>query len=200
MKPILSFCAGIMMLACISLAGPVLAHKHVETALSGPAYSNATILIIRHAEKSDDGDELSAAGVARSNAYVHYFQTYKIDGRPVHLDAIYAAADSAGSARTRLTVEPLSHALGLPIDTSFKNKDFDDLADLLKSKASGKTVLISWHHHKIPDLVNALGADPSKLIPGGVWPDDQYGWVIQLCYDKSGHLIPSKTARIVEPM
>ena len=164
-----------------------------------PAYSNAVILIIRHAEKPDDGtDGLTPAGQRHAAAYVKYFQTYMIDSRPLHLDAIYAAADSANDSRPRLTVEPLAKALGLTVDTTYKNKHLQDLATALQTKAAGKQVLICWHHHRIPDLITALGADANQLVPGGIWPDDQYYWVIQLCYDKDGHLIQSKTLRIAE--
>jgi hypothetical protein len=45
-------------------------------------------------------------------------------------------------------------------------------------------------------LAKALGADPDKLIPGGKWPDDEYGWLLQLSYDQEGRLIPAKTKRL----
>jgi hypothetical protein len=52
--------------------------------------------------------------------------------------------------------------------------------------------LICWHHGTIPQLLRALGADPKRLLPNGKWPDDVFGWLIQLRYDENGHLFESK--------
>src|SRR5665213_3932729 len=90
----------------------------------GEPLRDAVVLIIRHAEKPESGYELSPAGHERAAAYVKYFKNFTIDGKPLHLDRLIAAADSMGSHRPRLTLEPLSQALGLPIDTRFKDKDF----------------------------------------------------------------------------
>jgi hypothetical protein len=152
---------------------------------------NAVILIIRHAEKPDDGAGLAPQGVERANAYVRYFETYKFNGVPLHFDALFASRDSAGSMRPRLTLEPLSHALGMPLQTPYKDKDIADIAAEIQSVGPGKHILICWHHGEIPDLLSALGADPN-------WPDNQYGWVIQLSFDSRGHLIPQLTKRAEE--
>jgi broad specificity phosphatase PhoE len=156
------------------------------------ALDNAVILIIRHAEKPDSGDGLSAEGVARAKAYVNYFEKFTLDGQPVKLDYIFAAADSKSSQRPRLTIEPTSQALGLAIDSRFKNKDFQALAAEIQSKPHGKTILIAWHHGEIPDLLGALGADANEVIPQAKWPDNVFGWLIELRYDADGHLIETK--------
>jgi hypothetical protein len=156
------------------------------------ALTNAVILIIRHAEKPDSGFGLSAEGEMRANAYVNYFQTFTIDGQPLKLDYIFAAADSKESHRPRLTIEPTSHALGLAIDSRFKDKDFQELASEIQSKPHGKTILIAWHHGEIPGLIGALGADPKQVIPKVKWPEDVFGWLIELRYDSEGRLIEAK--------
>ena len=76
------------------------------------ALKNAVILVIRHAEIPDNGCGLSASGEARAMAYVNYFKIFKIDGRPLKLDRLFAAADSKESHRPRLTIEPTGKALG----------------------------------------------------------------------------------------
>src|ERR1700722_14341307 len=70
-----------------------------------PALKDAVILIIRHAEKTASGDELSPDGYKRADAYVNYFKNYQVDGKPLKIDYLYAAADSKNSKRVRLTVE-----------------------------------------------------------------------------------------------
>lgn len=153
---------------------------------------NTVVLIIRHAEKPNNGFDLTPAGAERAEAYVHYFKNYTVDSKPVTVNYLFAAADSKGSHRPRLTLEPFSKATGMAIDLQFTNKQGRELADELRTKPHGGYVLICWHHGQIPELITALGADPKKLMPGGKWPDTVFGWVIQLRYDDEGQLADAK--------
>jgi broad specificity phosphatase PhoE len=159
---------------------------------------DAVILVIRHAEKLEGGNELTAAGYRRAEAYVNYFKNFQVGEQPFKIDHIFAAADSKNSHRPRLTVMPLSRALKLPVDTRFKEKNFEVLAEELRTKPTGTNILICWHHTAIPGLLRALGADPDKLIPDGKWPSQVFNWAIELRYDHDGKLETSK--RIVEPL
>jgi hypothetical protein len=161
-----------------------------------PALANTTVLLIRHADKPAEGRDLSLAGVERAKGYVRYFQYFQIDGEPLKLDALFAAKDSKNSMRPRLTVEPLSRALNLPVNCEFKDKEPEKLADELKSKPHGKNILICWHQGKMPDLLQDLGADPKALLPDGKWQENVYGWVIELRYDHQGLLLPDKCKRV----
>jgi hypothetical protein len=176
----------------LALAIPAAIPAEPSLAENFDALKNAVILVIRHAEKPDKGYGLSAAGEARANAYVKYFKNFKIDGQPLKLDCLFAAADSKESHRSRLTLEPTGKALGLAIDARFKNNNFQKLADEIRSNPHVKAILIVWHHGQIPSLLRALGADPRQAIPNGQWPDDVFGWLIQLRYDSDGHLIEAK--------
>ena len=161
------------------------------------ALKNDVILVIRHGEKPADGDKLSAAGKARAEAYAKYFKNFTLDGQPLKLDYLFAAADSKASRRPRLTLEPTSKALGLAIDSRFADEQFGALADDIRTKLPGKHILLCWHHGEIPQLLQALGADPSQLLPKGKWPDDVFNWVLELRYDSNGRLADAK--RITEP-
>jgi hypothetical protein len=160
--------------------------------------ANTTILIIRHAEKPPFGSGLSSQGQARAEAYVKYFQDLRLDSRPLQLDYLVAADDSAHSERSRLTLEPLARAIGLQPDLRYQARRPGDLAAELRSRSHGKAILICWHHAEIPKLLEALGADPNQLLPGGEWPPQQFGWLIQLRFDSEGQLIPGKSKRIKE--
>lgn len=159
---------------------------------TSPALSNATILIIRHAEEPSKGDGLSSRGADRAQRYVEYFKNFTIDGTPVKIDRLFAASDSSNSRRPRLTLEPIAQALGISIDSQFKSKDFLKLAQKIESLPQGSNVLICWHHSDIPNLLGALGADAEKLLPNGKWPGKQYGWLIQLRFNEKGNLSDSK--------
>jgi hypothetical protein len=153
---------------------------------------DTTVIIIRHAEKPDDGFGLTPVGEARAKAYADYFKNFAIDGQPVKFDHIFVAADSAKSHRPRLTIEPTSKALDLPIDHRFTDKDFEKLAKDLKARSYGAGLLIVWHHGEIPGLLGALGADPKELLPNGKWPDDKFGLLLELRYDANGQLASAR--------
>jgi hypothetical protein len=156
---------------------------------AGNGLADTTVLIIRHAEKPESGSGLTPAGEARAQAYVGYFEHFSFDGQPMTPNALYAAADSKSSMRPRLTIEPLSQALGLPIDTSFSDKQTKMIADALRNTAHGNRILIAWHHGEIPKLIHDLGGDSASLIPGDKWPSDVFGWVVVLQYGHQGQLV-----------
>jgi broad specificity phosphatase PhoE len=156
------------------------------------ALKSAVILIIRHAEQPDDGYGLSSVGDARAKAYINYFKNFTVDGQPLKLDYLFAAKDSPNSHRPRLTIEPLAKELGLTVDSQFNNKEFMKLVDEIQSRPHGTNILICWHHGTIPQLLRALGADPKRLLPNGKWPNNVFGWLIELRYDENGRLFESK--------
>ena len=158
--------------------------------------SNATILIIRHAEKPKDGEGLAPAGEKRAQAYVNYFPGLRVDRQPLKLEHLFATADSKNSMRPRFTLEPLSRALKLPLDLRFEAEDFKGLAEEVRTKDHGKALLICWHHGTIPELLKELGANPAQFLPHGEWPDDVFNWVIELRYDAEGRLRPKHSQRI----
>ena len=147
------------------------------TAPADPAGPKA-IYIIRHAEKPDsdsnsdsDADSnpdpnLTPKGIERAKALVHVI--------PDHFctpDFIFATAPSKHSNRPIETVTPLAKALNMPILDPYASADFANLAhDLLTDpKYSAKTILICWHHGKLPALAQALGARlPQIMEPPGL--------------------------------
>jgi hypothetical protein len=165
-----------------------------------PGLRNATVLIIRHAEKPATGDGLSPEGYRRARAYADFFRRFEVDSKPVRPDWLFASSDSRGSRRPRLTLEPLGAALGRPLDTRFRPKEPGELAQELKSKPHGKVILICWHHGEIPELIRALGGQPEKLLPHGEWPSGVFNWIVELRYDDEGRLIPGEAMRINEDL
>lgn len=145
------------------------------------------VLLIRHAEKPDDGDDihLSAAGKRRAEALPGLFQ--KTAARPDPFptpDFIFAAGQSKHSNRSAETVAPLAKELKLDVNDRTDNDDFAHVAEVLfaKPKYAGRTVLVCWHHGKIPELLHALGVDPKpKKVDDGAF--DRV-WVVT--FDEQG--------------
>ena len=162
--------------------------------------NNTTVLIIRHAEEPEnDSPGLSPAGQARAQAYRAYFQNYVLDSQPLTLDYLFAAADKDKSHRPRLTLEPLAQALGLTINSDYRDDDAERLADIIlrRPEYDDSRILICWRYEEIPNLTKALGVDPSGLPPQSswpaCWPESIFGWTLRISYDGNGNLIPART-------
>jgi len=169
--------------------------KSVEPVPAQDYLANNTVLIVRHAEKPDEstGDpNLTEAGRHRAEAYVRYFQPFHEAGMKLQISALYAGADSAASFRPRLTMEPLSKASGMPLNTTIGTKDPASMLALLRTQPHGDTPLICWRHGQIPALLKTLGAAPDSLLPGGKWPDEVFDWVVVLHFDAQGRLTSQK--------
>jgi broad specificity phosphatase PhoE len=151
------------------------------------------ILLIRHAEKTGDKDDvhLSEPGKERAKVLAKLFT--KTDKGPAPFpipDFIIAAHDSKDSQRPRQTVTPLAMYLKLPLDDTYYSsakagkKGAAELRDELfkNPKYAGKTVLISWRHSKLPDLARVLKADNAPET----WGDNVYDRVWQINYDDTG--------------
>ena len=170
---------------------------HVPHCLAATTRDNLaynTVLIVRHAEKPLLGRTLTPTGEARAQAYIHYFEPFHDGGLKFRVNALYAGADSADSVRPRLTLEPLSRATRLPLDSTVSTKDPDALVALLRTQRHGNRPLVAWRHGSIPALLTAFGASPS-LLPNSKWPNDTYDWVIVLTFDSAGHLHSSRLIR-----
>lgn len=163
----------------------------VEHYLGGPK----RIILMRHADKTDDpnDEDLSEAGWERAQKLATYIP--ESFGKP---DVVIATAESKHSDRSKDTVKPLAEALGLQVQDYYKDKEFADLVDEIFNDPDykNKTIVICWHHGKLPALAALLGA-PAGSYPDP-WPDDAYNLILDLQYDPfSGN--PPKVTRVIEP-
>lgn len=158
----------------------------------------STVLIVRHAEKPDEGTGLTPAGEARAAAYASYFRNFQFKGAMLHVDTLVAAADTDHSDRPRLTLIPLSQAIATPVQQPFSSEDVGGLASWLRAGPAKRTILVSWHHSKIGRLVGALGANPRQLLSLGWWPPSVYNWVVVLQFDAKGAFVPSASGLVKE--
>jgi hypothetical protein len=169
------------------------------SAKSNSQLTNATVLIIRHAEKPAAGKDLAPAGFKRAQAYVPFFNSLKIDSQPVKLDHLFAAQESKNSDRCRETLTPVSNALRLKLHTRFGVNESQRLVDKVRRSYSDEAVLICWHHGSIPNLLRAFGVNPTELLPGGKWPEEVFGWMIVLRYDQDGKVSASIFNEAIAP-
>lgn len=169
----------------------------VPKALSMPAH----ILLIRHGEKPDSGDELSPRGWDRAKALPSLFERepYAGFGAPAALfgmapksqDEIAAEPpandgtknEDEGSVRAIQTLKYVSEKFGLKIIDKYKKGDEQALADQLRTddKLNGKFVVVCWEHKALTDLAADLGVDPAPKYPGSHF---DRAWLLTMDGDK----------------
>jgi|SRR5690348_9622229 len=131
------------------------------------------VVIIRHAEKPDKGDNLSCKGFNRSlQLTAVLYNKFKVP------DKIFVSSVGNGKSANQLrmlqTITPFAIKYNLKIDSKFDVDDAKDLADAIK-KINGYALVV-WQHDKIDNIVKALGVDTK----GMKWGDNDYDsiWVI----------------------
>lgn len=137
-----------------------------------PEDNQLKVVIIRHAEKPKDGDNLSCQGQNRALQLSSVlYQTIKL------ADYIYVptVSDKKATKHGRMyqTVAPYAIKYNLKIDSQYDEKSYEDLAKNVLKKNG--TVLIAWSHQIIPQIGSALGL---RNLPE--WPDEDFDsvWVI----------------------
>jgi broad specificity phosphatase PhoE len=165
------------------------------SAVDHPDGGPSRILLMRHAEKTGDPDDinLSGAGEKRAERLASFIpETF---GKP---DFIFAAERSKRSIRSIETVEPLAAATGLKVQHDVEDRDFEDLISEIFSNPDyrGKTIVICWHHKKLPDIASLLGA-PSGSYPDP-WPEDLFNLILDFKYDAHSDR-PPDVAKVIEP-
>jgi broad specificity phosphatase PhoE len=153
------------------------------------------ILVMRHAEKSDDplDPNLTPAGYARARRLAEYIPA-TFGKKPQWL---FASAGSKHSRRSIQTLEPLATRCRLTIDETYADQDYGALADhLRKSDAfDGALVVVCWHHGNIPPMMRALKA-PADDYPDP-WKRHVFNLILQVKIAKDRE-IPLVT-RVSEP-
>lgn len=145
-----------------------------------------TVLLIRHGEKpGDDTDpNLSAKGWQRACSITRTLPDLVPTGAPA-ISAVIATAPSPHSVRPVETVTPISLIGSLPLIHTIADDDVAQVPMLLATAPyTGATVLICWHHCKLPELALALGA-PADQVPRK-WEGDDFHSVWILHYEADG--------------
>lgn len=123
-----------------------------------------TIIVVRHAEKMDDGADpaLSAAGEARAAALAGALQHAGVT-------AIYTTQ----FRRTRDTAVPLARRIGVTPTLmeagGGAGSHASAVAERVLAEARGSTAVIVGHSNTVPDIVRALGGPDVGAIA-----DDEY--------------------------
>ncbi|CBS91075.1 hypothetical protein [Azospirillum lipoferum] len=154
--------------------------------MTAPNPAPNTVLLIRHGEKPDDDTDpnLSAKGWQRACSITKTLPDLVPTGVPA-ISAVVATAPSPHSVRPIETVTPISLIRALPLAHTIADDDVAQVPALLSGAPyTGATVLICWHHGKLPELALALGA-PADQVPKK-WEGDDFHTVWILRYEADG--------------
>lgn len=114
------------------------------------------VVIIRHAEKSDNGYNLSCKGLNRSlDLPAVLYNKYKLPAK-IFVPAV-DNGKSAGKLRMLETITPFAVKYNLNIDSRFDVKDAKELAAAIM-KTNGYALVV-WEHNNIINIVKALGVN-----------------------------------------
>ena len=137
------------------------------------------VVIIRHGEKPESGDNLSCQGEHRA------LQLPAVLNRKFKVpDHIYVPSLGLGRSTTHArmfqTVTPFAVKHNLAVNSEFAAKDYSRIADRVLKNTG--TVLIVWEHSAIPRLARELGVNDPPLWKG---KDFDSIWVITFTTGKA---------------
>lgn len=135
---------------------------------------SATFIIVRHAEKADDGSKdppLSATGQARADALATWLR-----------DAPLKAAYATLYRRTQATATPAARAHSLAVTTYDTRMPATEFASQLRRDHHAGTVLVVGHSNTVADIAAALcGCTVASTR------DDQFDRRLTVRIDAEGH-------------
>ena len=146
-------------------------------AWSQTAHGDLKIVLIRHAEKPKNGDNLDCMGLNRSlQLPAVLYAAFSDMPRHRHVPAMACGESSTKHCQGCSRRSSLSAVkYNLKLTSHFEEGDSTGIAsDVLQKKG---TVLIVWEHKRIPSIARALGLRDDTLQ----WPDDDYDsiWIIR---------------------
>ncbi len=167
-----SIAVSALLFSCIALAKPS---------------DNLKVVMIRHGEKPDPGDNLSCQGENRAlQLPAVLYQKFNIP------DYTYVPALKTGDAtkhsRMFQTVSPFAIKYNLTVDSKYEEDDYSNIAEDVKKKTG--TVLLVWEHKAISHIAKHL-----KVKNPPTWEGSDFDsiWIITykngeatLSFDKEG--------------
>ena len=135
------------------------------------------VVIIRHGEKPDNGDNLDCQGLNRAMALPKVLFTKFGIAKEIYIPTVNAGSKTK-SARMFQTITPYAVKYGLDINSSYDTEDYKQLAkDVLQQRG---TVILVWEHNAIPHIAKALGVQEDIRD----WPNNDYDSIWIITYQK----------------
>jgi hypothetical protein len=161
------------LLIAFNLLFPLILALPVESAAQSSALK---LIIIRHAERPDKGENLSCAGFNRSVLLPAVL--LRKFGLP---NQIFIPSLNNGSVAKRCrmleTIAPYAVKYNLSINSKYDEDDSNGLSAALLKQTG--TVIIVWDHGKIPEILTALGI--TRYLK---WERDDFDSILIITFQK----------------
>lgn len=161
------------------LAGIAATAVALPCAAKSEPNDNLKVVIIRHGEKPENGDNLSCQGENRALQLPAVL--YQKFNKP---DYVYVPTLASGKAtkhaRMFQTVTPFAVQYNLTVDSKFDRDDYSDVAQNVLKKTG--TVLMVWEHKAIQPIAEQLGVENPPAWQSG---DFDSIWVITYQHGKA---------------
>jgi len=133
------------------------------------------VIIIRHGEKPEEGDNLSCTGLNRAlalPAVLH--RLLPTPPAATYVPIIGTKDDSTSTARMFQTVMPYAVQYNLCVNSNYAVENAAGLAKELRHQRGA--ALVVWEHNAIPEIAKHLGIKEEME-----WPDDDFDsiWTIE---------------------
>jgi hypothetical protein len=120
------------------------------------------IILIRHAEKPQKGDNLTCQGLNRSLELPHLLYTRFGLPTTTYIPAM-ALGDSTKHSRMFQTIIPFAVKYNLPLTSKFLEDDSTAMAQEIIQKKG--TVLVIWEHKRIPPSPGRWASTTASIGP-----------------------------------
>jgi hypothetical protein len=148
-------------------------HAHCQSKDAG-----LRVVLIRHAEKPEEGYTLNCQGINRARELPNVLYS-KIGLPHVIYVPSFTQSDTTKHARMYQTIVPFSSKYNLPIYNKYKVNDIDGVSRAIL-KQNG-TVLVVWEHKGLVDIAKQLGVE-EKLH----WKDGDFDSIWIITFSKKG--------------
>lgn len=140
-----------------------------NAALAAPS----RVIIIRHGEKPNSGNELDSQGCERAYLLPTTFFSRILSGPPA---AIFASApdNNGGSVRPVETIAPTAANFGIQVLDPTTRVELSQAVSAVDAYSG--TVVMAWEHDTIPGLAQSFGLRNGPAV----WPDAVFdeAWVL----------------------
>ena len=157
-----------MLVAMLLLLGTGAAYTQANPAIA----ENLKIVLIRHGEKPNTGDNLSCQGLNRAMELPKVLHT-KFGVPDFTFVPSVKTGKSTSRARMFQTVTPFASQYNLTVNSKFAEEDYKGLTAHLLTKSG--TILLVWEHNAIKAIAAELGIKEHLK-----WPDSDFDsiWII----------------------
>ncbi|TDN35914.1 histidine phosphatase family protein [Hymenobacter sp. UV11] len=148
--------------------------------LAPPKKPTLRVILIRHAEKPDEGDNLTCAGLNRALALPTVLS--KLLPTPpdyTYVPLIGTDGKKTTSVRMFQTITPYAVQHNLTLNSDYADDNIAGISKAIRHRRG--TVLVVWEHHNIVEIAKKLGIkEPLE------WPDDDFDSIWTITFSGGG--------------